>query len=301
MRILISGSSGLIGRATTERLVSEGHAVGKLARPGAGFISPGDVAWTPGVELPVEELKDVDAVIHLAGKTVAGRWGDQQKRAIRESRIPPTAALARSIAASYRQFRKPSVFLSASAIGCYGSRGDEELTEESALGHGFLADVARDWESATDPARDAGVRVVLPRIALVLSADGGALGKMLPIFKLGLAGRIGSGRQWWSWITLDDLTRSFSFAIANPAVAGPYNASAPNPVRNAEFTSTLAKVLHRPAIFPLPAAVARGVFRSAADELMLSSQRVLPRKLGELGFRFEDDQLVTALRKIVAK
>ncbi len=294
MRILISGSSGLVGREAAALLVSEGHSVGRLVRPGT-VPREGDVPWTPGHELAAPSLKNVDAVIHLAGQTVAGRWGEKQKRLIRESRIEPTTALAGSIANSFKQYGKPAVFLSASAIGYYGSRGDEILTEESAPGHGFLAGVCREWEAATGPARQAGVRTVMPRIALVLSEKGGALAKMLPAFRIGLAGRIGSGRQWWSWISLEDLVRSFTFAVANPTIAGAYNAAAPSPVTNADFTRTLAAVLHRPALFPMPAQVARLIFRSAADELMLSSQRVTPAKLEAAGFKFKDAELKTAL------
>lgn len=301
MRILISGASGLVGRAATELLVSEGHAVGKLARPGAAFISPGDVAWTPGAELPPDALKDVDAVIHLAGESVAGRWTASKMRAIRESRVQPTAALARSIAASFRAVGKPSIFISASAIGYYGSRGDEPLDEQAGNGHGFLAEVARDWESAAAPAAEAGVRVVHPRISLVLSARGGALAQMLPVFRLGLGGRIASGRQWWSWISLDDLVRSFSMALTNGDLRGAYNAAAPNPVTNAGFTAALASVLHRPAWFPVPPIAIRAILKGAADELLMASQRIVPKRLMELGFRFQDDQLVNALERQLRK
>ena len=258
MHILISGASGLIGREVSSALIAAGHSVSRLVR--GGVRREGDVAWTPGVEFAPEVLKDVDAIVNLAGRSVAGRWSERVKAEIRESRIPSTAALARSIAASYRKHGKPTTFVSASAIGYYGSRGDDILTEQSSSGHGFLPQVCQEWEAATAASSEAGVRVVTPRIAVVLSQQGGALAKMLPIFRLGLGGRIASGNQWFSWISLDDLVSVFVFAITNQNVNGAINAAAPVPVTNAEFTRTLAEVLHRPAIFPLPASIARLMF-----------------------------------------
>jgi len=245
-------------------------------------------------------LKDADAVLNLAGRSVAARWTERVKAEIRESRIPSTAALARSIAASYKLHGKPTTFVSASAIGYYGSCGDELLTEARSSGQGFLPEVCREWEAATATASEAGVRVVTPRIAVVLSKDGGALAKMLPIFRLGLGGRIADGRQWFSWISLEDVASIFTFTLTNERVRGAMNAASPNPVTNAEFTRTLAAVLHRPAIFPLPASIARLIFTSqGAEEMLLSSQRVVPSKLEELGFQFRDRELKPALMRIL--
>lgn len=299
MRVLISGASGLIGSATAVALEADGHTVLRLTRGAAR--STRDIPWTPGVELAPGTLKDVDAVVHLAGRSVAARWTDRVKAEIRESRIPATAALARSIAASYRQFSKPATFISASAIGYYGSRGDEILTEQSPSGHGFLCEVCREWEAAAEPASDAGVRVVHPRIGVVLSEKGGALAKMLMPFRLGLGGRISSGHQWFSWITLEDLVSVLVFAITNQAVHGPINATSPAPVTNAEFTCTLAAVLHRPAIFPVPAFATRLIFgRDGAEEMLLASQRVAPAKLEGFGFQFRDRELKPALTRMLS-
>jgi uncharacterized protein len=239
--------------------------------------------------------------LHLAGRTVAGRWTGKVKAEIRESRVPATAALARSIATSYKQFGKPATFISASAIGYYGSRGDEILTEQSPAGHGFLCEVCRQWEAAADPAREAGVRVAHPRIGVVLSERGGALAKMLLPFRLGLGGRIANGHQWWSWISLDDLVSIIVFTITNENVSGAINATSPTPVTNAEFTKTLAAVLHRPAIFPVPAFATKLIFsEQGAEEMLLASQRVAPRKLEELGFQFRDHELKPALTRMLA-
>jgi uncharacterized protein (TIGR01777 family) len=299
MHILISGASGLIGRELASALLASGHDVSRLVR--GRPLAETDVPWRPSVDLPPEVLMNVDVVVNLAGRSVAGRWSDRIKAEIRESRIPSTAALARSIAASYRQFGRPKTFISASAIGYYGSRGDDILTEDSSTGDGFLPQVCREWEAATAAASDAGVRVVTPRIAVALSEKGGALAQMLPIFRLGLGGRIGSGHQWFSWISLDDLVAILVFAITNESVRGPINASSPAPVTNAEFTRTLASALHRPAIFPLPATIARLMFSGGgADEMLLSSQRVTPAKLEELGFQFRDRDLKTTLGRILA-
>ena len=298
MRILMTGGSGLIGRETTSRLAAEGHSVSQLVRRAPK--GDGEIAWTPGVELQPETLKDVDAIVNLAGRTVAGRWTDRAKAEIRESRIPSTAALARSIAASFKLYGTPATFLSASAIGYYGSRGDETLTEDSKPGHGFLCDVTREWEAATSAAREAGVRVVTPRIAVVLSPQGGALAKMLTPFRLGLGGHIGTGRQWWSWITLDDLVSVLTFAITDQRVQGAVNATSPSPVTNSEFTKALGQVLRRPAIFPVPASVARLIFSGGgAEEMLLSSQRVAPEKLRQLGFEFRDPELKSALKRML--
>jgi uncharacterized protein len=299
MHILISGASGLIGRELSSVLLASGHSVSRLVR--GRPLAETDVPWRPNVALDPETLKGVDVVVNLAGRSVAGRWNDRVKNEIRESRIPSTAALARSIALSHQRFGRPTTFVSASAVGYYGSRGDDVLTEDSPSGNGFLPQVCRDWEAATAAATDAGVRTVMPRIAVVLSENGGALSKMLPIFRLGLGGPIASGRQWFSWISLDDLVALLVFAITNASISGPINASSPSPMTNAEFTRTLAAALHRPAIFPLPASAARLIFsREGADEMLLSSQRVIPKKLETLGFHFRDRDLKTTLARILA-
>lgn len=295
MNILISGASGLIGSAVLQRFRGSGHQVARLVRRAP--IGPGEVEWNMD-RLEAKSLMPFDAVIHLAGKTVAGRWNDYAKKQIIESRVRGTTSVAQAVGEARKFYGRPNVLISASAIGYYGSQGDERLTEDSGRGRGFLADVAEAWESATASATQAGVRVVMPRIGLVLSRKGGALAKMLPLFRLGLAGKIGSGHQYWSWITLDDVVRVIEFAL-NSSISGPVNAVAPNPVTNEQFTKTLAAVLHRPAVFPLPAFMARVMFAEAADELMLSSQFVLPKKLQEAGFEFRDTELKPALENVL--
>jgi uncharacterized protein (TIGR01777 family) len=233
------------------------------------------------------------AVVHLAGESIAGgRWTAERKKKIVESRLVGTQNLAESIA---KVTRRPAVLVSASAIGYYGDRGDEVLTESSSSGSGFLAQVASGWEAATEPAARAGVRVVAPRIGVVLAGQGGALPKMALPFRFGLGGRVGSGKQWMSWITLDDLVRLLVYAVTNELIRGPVNAVSPQSVTNAEFTRTLARVLHRPAIFPAPAFAVRLVLGEMADELLLASQRVEPKVAMESGFRFQYPQLETAL------
>lgn len=259
-----------------------------------------DVLWSPQKPLEPGHLATFDAVIHLAGKTVAGRWSEAAKREIRESRVGGTTVVAKAVAEAFRATGKPRALISASAIGYYGSRGEEVLTEQSARGSGFLADVCCEWEDATKVARDAGVRVVTPRIGLVLSTLGGALPKMLPVFRLGVAGKIGNGRQWWGWISLEDIVRVIEFALVNDLVRGPLNAVAPAVATNEEFTKVLAKELRRPAIVSMPAFVARAAFGTAAEELMLSSQRVKPAMLEELGFNFVDAELAGALKRMLA-
>ena len=298
MKILVSGSSGLIGSAAVHHLTKQGHQVSALVRD-PRKAKPGDVPWSPQRPLAPDALSPFDAVIHLAGKTVAGRWTEKSKAEIRESRARGTRVIAEAVAQAFRSGGCPRVLVSASAIGYYGSRGDEMLTEESRAGNGFLAETGREWESATGAAGHAGVRVVMPRIGLVLSTRGGALAKMLPAFRMGVAGRIGSGHQYWSWITLDDLVRVMEFALVDERVSGAVNAVAPEATTNAEFTKVLASVLHRPALFPLPAYVARLAFGAMADELLLSSQRVEPAKLNALGFKFQDADLRSALERVL--
>jgi hypothetical protein len=237
------------------------------------------------------------AVIHLAGESVVGRWTAAKKKAIRESRVRGTRSLASALA---RTESKPEVFVCASAIGFYGNRGDEILDEKSASGRGFLPEVCREWEEVSRICSEAGIRTVNIRIGLVLSAQGGALPKMLPAFKLGLGGRLGSGMQWWSWIHVDDIVGAVHHAMQTDAVSGPVNLVSPNPVRNEEFTKLLASMLRRPAFFPVPGFALRLAFgQAAADELFLASQRVEPGKLRAGGYRFRFEDLRAALESLV--
>jgi hypothetical protein len=244
-------------------------------------------------------MAEFDVIVHLAGRPVATLWTEQVKAEIRSSRVMGTANLARAAAQAFVSSGKPHALICSSAIGYYGSRGDEELVEESEAGLGFLAEVCRDWEAAAQPAAMAGVRVAHMRSALVLDAEGGALAKMLPAFRLGLAGKLGSGRQWWSWISRRDAVRAFAFAVENELVHGALNVSAANAVTNAEFTRTLGRVLHRPTLLTVPAVVLRTVAGEMAEETLLASQRVIPKRLLEAGFNFEDPELELALRKLL--
>ncbi len=252
-RILVSGVSGPIGTALLPTLRQLGYAVTRLVR--GNTAGTDQVAWDPSQPLSPQSVSGFDAVIHLAGESIVGRWTDDKKKKIRDSRVQGTQHLSVALA---KAPQRPRVFLSGSAIGYYGDRGDEVLREDSASGTGFLADVCREWESAAQPAADAGIRTVCLRIGVVLSATGGALPKMLGPFKMGVGGKIGSGRQWWSWIDVNDLVGAIHHILKTDLLQGPVNLVAPEPVTNAEFTRTLAAVLHRPAIFPMPA------FRRAA-------------------------------------
>ncbi len=294
MKVLVSGSSGLVGSALVRKLEGNGSDLGRLVRT-ARATGPLDVAWKPGELLDPELVSGFDAVVHLAGRNLAGRWNAPMKREIRESRLLGTVTISHAVAAAFRAYGRPSVLVSASAIGYYGSRGSELLTESSAGGTGFLAELCRDWEAAASPAAEAGVRLVLPRLGVVLSGGGGALARLLPIFRLGLGGRVGNGRQYWSWITLEDVVSAIEFAIANPALSGPLNLTSPNPVTNAVFTAALARVLSRPALLPVPAFALRLALGEMADEALLASQRVQPEKLLKADFRFIHPQLDEAL------
>jgi uncharacterized protein len=299
-RILVSGTSGLIGAALAAQVEGQGVQVVRLVRGRAQNSS--EISWNPlaepaGAGLAANVVSGFDAVIHLAGETIVGRWTSAKKDAIRASRVRGTRNLATALTGAES---KPKVFVCASAIGFYGDRGEEVLTEQSAPGNGFLPEVCRDWEDASRAAADAGIRTVNLRTGLVLSAKGGALGKMLTPFKLGLGGRIGSGKQWWSWIHIDDLVGGILHAIGTEAVAGPVNMVAPNAARNAEFTKVLASVLGRPAIFPVPAfALGLAFGNMAADELFLASQLVKPAKLEASGYRFQYEDLRGALESLV--
>lgn len=300
MRILVSGASGLIGSALTRALRTRGDEVVTLVRRQPSEIN--EISWTPEEALDPNSLCGVDAVIHLAGRNVATLWTDKAKREIFDSRVKGTTALAQAVAESYRKSGTPRVLLSASAIGIYGERGEEILTEQSPRGGGFLADVVAAWERATEAAQTSGVRVVLPRIGVVLSRQGGALGKMLPPFRFGLGGPVGSGKQWMSWIAITDLVRVFLFAMENESMRGVYNAVSPDPVRNSDFARTLGRVLHRPAVMPLPAVVVRTIFGEMGESTLLASERVTPARLQrETEFRFEYPELEIVLQRVLGQ
>ncbi len=302
-RVLVSGSSGPIGAALLPKLRKQGYDVGRLVRAAHPLKGKGGtpqneltIPWDPAQPLDPVAVSGFDAVIHLAGEPIVGRWTDAKKRRIHESRAAGTRNLANALAASAQ---KPRVFVSASAIGFYGSRGDEILREDSSSGHDFLSAVCRDWEANAQAAAQARIRTVQTRFGLILSRDGGALPKMLPAFRLGVGGNIGDGRQWWSWIHFADVAAGILHVMNNDKLQGPVNFVAPNPVSNAAFTKTLAAVLHRPAFFPVPAFAARLVFGQMADELLLSSQRVEPAKLLASGYSFTYTDLRTALEALL--
>ena len=303
MRVIVTGATGLVGRALTRSLLGEGHSVTRLVRGGSQtFSAPGTAAvrWDPEAgTVEAEGLEGHDAAVHLAGESIAeGRWNDEKKRRIRESRVRGTQVFAETLA---RLERKPEVLVSASAVGFYGDRGEELLTEESASGEDFLSEVCREWEKATLPASQAGIRVVHLRTGVVLSGEGGALQKMLTPFKLGVGGRIGSGRQFMSWIDIDDLVGIIKHALTNRDLRGPVNAVAPRPVTNSEFTASLGRVLGRPTIFPMPAFAARLAFGEMADALLLSGQRVQPSRLESSGYKFAYPDLESSLRHVLGK
>ncbi|MDF2439393.1 MAG: uncharacterized protein JWN98_377 [Abditibacteriota bacterium] len=296
MKVLISGSTGLLGSALVPLLRAEGHTVVRLVR-GQPQTS-GEAAWNPSQPFEPAFLDAVDAVFHLSGEPVLGRWSEEKKKHIRESRIDSTRALSEAMA---QLPSPPKYFGCASAIGIYGNRGDEVVTEESVPGSGFLAEVCRDWEAATEPASAAGVRVTNFRIGIVLSERGGALATMLKPFQLGLGGSIGSGRQWTSWITRDDLVAAMRFCWQNKAISGPVNLVGPNPVTNHDFGQTLAKVLSRPALLPTPAPLLKLVMGQAAEEMLLAGQKVQPKVLLQHGFAFQKPDLESALRVILRR
>ena len=252
--------------------------------------------WNPAEPLDPAKLAGCDAVVHLAGKNIAGYWTAKFKQEVRDSRVQGTQTLARAAAESFRRSGQPRVFISASAIGYYGNRGDELLTEESPPGQGFLPEVSQQWEAATNAAREAGVRVVNLRIGVVLARDGGALPPMLLPFRLGLGGRIGSGKQYWSWVSLDDVVGIILFALQNDSLRGPVNVVSPEPARNEEFVRALGEELHRPTIFPLPAFVVRTLMGEMGDAALLGSARVEPAKLKAAGYQFRHPHLRDALR-----
>ena len=290
MKIALSGASGLIGTALLPALEAAGHEIVRLVRH-----RPSDsreLEWDPASRrLDAKALAGVDAVVNLSGATIGRRWTTARKDEILASRIDSTRLLATTMATLEP---RPRVLVCAGGVGIYGDRRDEILTEESETGTGFLADVGRAWESAAEPARAAGVRVVNFRQGIVLSGEGGALGRMLTPFKLGVGGRIGSGMQWWSWVSMDDLVAAYQYALEGE-LAGVVNLVSPNPATNAQLTKALGKALGRPSIFPFPALAAKAVFGEMAEEVLLTGQRALPARLLDAGFRFEYPELDTAL------
>src|SRR6478672_3573880 len=292
MRILITGANGLVGTALQKGFREKGYEM-LLASRG----EPKDeryVRWSveEGFAEPAK-LEGVDAVVHLAGESVNGlRWTDEKKKAIRDSRVLGTRNL---VAALGKLKDRPKVLVSSSAIGFYGERGDEEITESSASGVGFLADVSKEWESEARRAEDAGIRTVLLRTGIVLSKDGGALGTMLLPFKLGVGGVVGSGKQWMSWISLDDHVRAIEFAIEHENIRGAVNSVSPHPVTNEEFTKTMGDVLYRPTFLPLPEFVVSMALGEMGDELLLTSTKIVPKRLEDAGFKFEYPELKAAL------
>jgi uncharacterized protein len=303
MKILVTGSSGLVGTALVSALARAGHTVCRLVRPRSagndGAKEGFAVAWNPVTGELGGAGVGADAVVNLAGASIAGgRWTAERKALLGTSRIDTTRALVGALA---KMNARPSVLVSASAIGIYGDRGDEALTEESKPGTGFLADLTKEWEAEALKAEALGIRVVLARFGIILAREGGALAKMLTPFKLGAGGRLGSGKQWMSWATLEDVVAILKFAIENATVRGAINVVSPQPLQNAEFTKVLARAMHRPALFPAPALVLRLALGEMADALLLSSQRVAPQALEKLGYRFLHADLTSAMAAVLAK
>jgi uncharacterized protein (TIGR01777 family) len=301
MKILVAGSSGLVGSALGQTLARAGHTVCRLVRPqsaaGEGANEGFAVAWNPATEELGGAGVGADAVVNLAGASIAdGRWSTQRKEQLRTSRIDTTRALVNALA---KMNARPSVLVSASAIGIYGDRGDETLTEESKPGANFLAGLAQEWEAEALKAEALGIRVVLARFGIILAREGGALLKMMLPFNFGAGGKLGSGQQWMSWVAREDVVEILRFAIENNSVRGPINIVSPQPLQNVEFTKILAKAMHRPALFPAPAFALRLALGEMADALLLSSQRVQPRMMERLGYRFLYAELPSVLTQIL--
>ena len=300
MRLVITGSSGLIGSALTTAFQSHGHAVLRMVRPWGKQKGNDTAVWDPALGLiEPRNLEGADVVIHLSGASIAGlRWTARKRGNIASSRLRSTRLLATSLAS---MANPPSTFLVASAVGYYGDRGDERLSEESPPGTGFLADLAQEWEAAASPAAARGIRVVHLRTAVVLSGVGGSLSVMLRPFKLGVGGVLGNGRQWMSWVALEDVVGAIMHMLVTDSLTGPVNVCSPNPVTNRTFTQTVGRVLSRPTLIPVPAFALRLALGRMADELLLSSTRAEPRKLLDSGYRFHYPDLETTLRHALGK
>lgn len=297
MKILITGASGLIGKVLQKEFAGKGYEVLTATRKTSG--KPNEIGWNAEkgfAENDLTRLESLDAIIHLAGETVSGRWTDEKKRKILDSRVLGTRNIVETIE---KLADKPKVLLNASATGIYGDRADDVMTEESSIGDTFLAEVVKNWEAEAVKAENFGVRVVLLRTGIVLAKDGGALAQMMTPFKFGLGGTIGSGKQWMSWISLEDEVRAIFFALENEHVRGAINLVAPNPVTNEQFTETLGAVVHRPTFLPLPAFAVNLAFGEMGDALLLDSTRVVPAKLEEAGFTFNFPDLKAALEEAV--
>lgn len=301
MKILVTGSTGLVGSALVSELKQAGHTVCRLVRPGThaeqlrgheGF----DVGWNPSTGELGAAAVGADAVVNLAGASIAeGRWTTERKKVLRNSRVETTRALVNALA---KMAARPRVLVSASATGFYGNRGDEVLNEESAPGSDFLSEIAREWEAGAEKAEALGIRVVRMRFGVILAKHGGALPQMARPFRFGVGGKLGSGRQWLSWVSLEDVVAICRLALENGVMRGPVNVVSPKPARNVEFTTALAKALHRPAIFPAPAFALRLMLGEMADGLLLSSQRVVPAELEKQGYKFQDTDLATTLGRL---
>lgn len=296
-KILISGATGLVGTALVKRLKSKGHAIVRLTRPSPSATID-DITWNPDNNwIDAERLNGFDAVIHLAGESIAdGRWTAAKKERIRNSRVQGTTLLAEALA---RLTKPPRTLIAASAIGFYGERGQESMVESNEPGHSFLADVCKAWEMSTEPAAKKGIRVVNLRLGVILAKEGGALKTMMPPFKMGVGGKLGSGKQYMSWVALDDVLGIIELALENETIHGPVNTVAPNAVTNLEFTKALGRALSRPTIFPMPAFAAKLAFGEMADELLLASTRVEPAVLNKAGYQFKYPELDGALRTLL--
>ena len=294
MKVVISGASGLIGSELVPALRASGHEVIRLVRREVAGVD--EVAWNPATgSLDAHLLEGVDAIVNLSGENIGQRWTASRKRAILDSRLAATGLLAQTAVALDP---RPSVFVSAGGVGVYGDRGDEIVTEESTLGSGFEADVVRAWEAAAAPARDAGIRVVNFRQGMVLAKEGGALARMLLPFKLGVGGRVGSGKQWWTWVAIDDVTAAYGFVLGHE-IDGVVNLAAPNPVTNAQFADALGKALGRLTILPTPAFAIRALFGEMGEDVLLCGRRALPARLIEAGFDFSAPTIETALSHVL--
>ena len=294
MRVLITGASGLIGTALQKSFEEKGYEMLLASRKEPK--SQSDIQWNPDngfADDDLPRLEGLDAVVHLAGESISAlRWTDEKKKAIRDSRVHGTRTMIEAFA---RLEKKPEVFVSASAIGFYGDRGDDEMTETSSVGDTFLAETTKEWESESRRAEDMGIRTVLLRNGIVLSKDGGALGTMITPFKLGVGGVVGSGKQWMSWVSLDDMVAVINFAIENEKLRGAVNVVSPNPVTNEVFTKTLGEVLYRPTFLPLPEFAVNLVFGEMGDALLIDSTKVLPKRLLDAGYKFQFPELKPAL------